>query len=147
MHSAVYTLKEVCLDHCFYCFNPALLMQYTVGSWLWGAAQIELHWPYRDGVCSDHVSVAQLIQVASAQIGGESILAWWDAWRLRWNGQRRKGADSLFALVAWELRKEWNVRCFCDTASTIPQVLSIFNHVTNQCIDAGACNLSCLVRE
>jgi hypothetical protein len=59
MHSAVYTLKEVCLDHCFHCFNPAPLMQYTVGSWLWGATQIKLHWPCRDGVwrpCVSHTA-------------------------------------------------------------------------------------------
>jgi hypothetical protein len=92
-------------------------------------------------------NILTMLGANAAQIVGESILAWWDAWRHRWIGQRRKGADSLFAPVAWELWKEQNTRCFRDTASTIPQVLSIIKHVTNQWIDAGACNLGCLVHE
>jgi hypothetical protein len=80
-------------------------------------------------------------------IGGESILAWWESWRLRWNGDKRKGADSLFTLVAWELWKERNARCFHKAVSTIPQVLLVIQNIANQWIEAVAFNLGCLVRE
>jgi hypothetical protein len=83
----------------------------------------------------------------AAQIGGPSILDWWDAWRQHWNDDNRKGAESLFALMAWELWKERNARCFRDTTSTIPQVLSTIKHVADQWIDTGVCHLGCLVRE
>lgn len=83
----------------------------------------------------------------ASQIGGNSILAWWTPWRNRWHGDKKKGADSLFALVAWELWKERNARCFRNAASQVPQVLSTINHTANQWIEAGACNLGCLVCE
>jgi hypothetical protein len=77
----------------------------------------------------------------AALIGGESILAWWESWRLCWNGDKRKGADSLFTLVAWELWKERKA------VSTIPQVLLVIQNIANQWIEAAASNLGCLVRE
>jgi hypothetical protein len=36
---------------------------------------------------------------------------------------KRRGADSLFALVAWELWKERNKRCFRDGSSSVQQLL------------------------
>jgi hypothetical protein len=36
---------------------------------------------------------------------------------------KRRGADSLFALVAWELWKERNRRCFRDGSSSVQQLL------------------------
>jgi hypothetical protein len=65
---------------------------------------------------------------------------------LDWSKKKGSGLP-LFALVASELWKERNARCFHDTASTIPQVLSIIKHVANQWIEGGACNLGCLIRE
>jgi hypothetical protein len=92
-------------------------------------------------------NILAVLGANAAQIGGPSILDWWDAWRQHWNDDNRKGADSLFALMAWELWKERNARCFRDTTSTIPQVLSTIKHVTDQWIDTGVCHLGCLVRE
>jgi hypothetical protein len=56
-------------------------------------------------------------------------------------------ADTLFALVAWELWKERNARCFRNATSTVGQVLSTIKQAANQWIDTGACKLGCLVRE
>jgi hypothetical protein len=67
--------------------------------------------------------------------------------RMRRNDDKRQRADTLFTLVAWELRKERNARCFRNNASTVIQVLVVFKHVTKQWADAGACKLGCLVRE
>lgn len=80
-------------------------------------------------------------------VGRSNIIDWWEAWRSHWHGQKRKGADTLFALVAWELWKERNARLFRDTASPVSQVLSVIKHTTDLWIEAGACNLSCIIRE
>jgi hypothetical protein len=77
----------------------------------------------------------------AALIGGEPILAWWELWRLCWNGDKRKGADSLLTPVAWELWKERNARCFRKAVSTIPQVLLVIQNIVNQWIETGASNL------
>jgi hypothetical protein len=81
----------------------------------------------------------------ASQIGAASILAWWTSWRRRWNGDKRKGADSLFALVAWEIWKERKARCFRNSSATVPQLLVICRNHANVWIDAG--KLDCLVRE
>jgi hypothetical protein len=57
------------------------------------------------------------------RIGRDSMLSWWTSWRRRWMGDKRRGADSLFALVAWELWKERNGRCFRDGSSSVQQLL------------------------
>jgi hypothetical protein len=38
-------------------------------------------------------------------------------------GNKRRGADSLFALVAWEFWKERNGRCFHDGSSSVRWLL------------------------
>jgi hypothetical protein len=53
-----------------------------------------------------HILVA--LGADASQVGRDSMLSWWNAWRARWLGDKRKGADSLFVLVAWELWKERN---------------------------------------
>jgi hypothetical protein len=51
---------------------------------------------------------------------------------------KRRGADSLFALVAWELWKERNGRCFRDGSSSVQQLLGHIKQLVDQWIDAGA---------
>jgi hypothetical protein len=88
-----------------------------------------------------------VLGVDASQVGGDSLLVWWDQWRRRWHGDKRKGADTLFALVAWEIWKERNARCFQSAPSTTSQLLSTIKHTADQWIEAGACKLGCLVRE
>jgi len=35
--------------------------------------------------------------------GWGSITDWWKQWRQRWHGEKKKGADTLFTLMACEL--------------------------------------------
>lgn len=79
--------------------------------------------------------------------GTPSSHAWWNTWRRRWNSDKQRGADSLFTLVAWELWKQRNTRCFRHTTSIVPQVLAVIKHVGSLWIDSGACKLGCLVSE
>lgn len=44
--------------------------------------------------------------------GTQSTISWWRKLRKLADGQRRKGLDSLFALVSWQVWKERNARCF-----------------------------------
>ena len=53
------------------------------------------------------------------------LVDWWTSWRSTWTGTNRSGADSVFALVAWELWKERNARCFRGTATQLQQLLAI----------------------
>jgi hypothetical protein len=76
-----------------------------------------------------------------------TLVDWWDRWRDRWHGKKKKGADSLFAVVAWEIWKERNARCFRNEATTVHQLLRTIKHTTVEWIEAGARKLSCLVRE
>jgi hypothetical protein len=48
----------------------------------------------------------------------------WNGWRLMWSGNNKLGADTLFALVVWELWKERNTRCFGGATTQIPQLLA-----------------------
>lgn len=51
-------------------------------------------------------TVVVALKVNASQIGDETLLAWWDRWWRRWHGERQRGAETLFALVAWEIWKE-----------------------------------------
>nr|AWA45042.1 hypothetical protein SO47N09_000002 [Saccharum officinarum] len=63
--------------------------------------------------------------------GQDSLLYWWSAWRARWTGDKQQRADSLFALVTWELWKDRNGRCFCQASSTVPQILTHIKHIAD----------------
>ena len=45
-------------------------------------------------------TILSVLGVDASLVGDETLMAWWDHWRLRWHGERQKGADTLFALVA-----------------------------------------------
>lgn len=74
--------------------------------------------------CIDHIIVncsysRQVWTLAALALGigpqpppTGNILDWWTTWRSRWTGILAKGADTLFLLIAWELWKERNARCF-----------------------------------
>jgi hypothetical protein len=73
-----------------------------------------------------------------------SIVAWWRHIRALWQGQMKKGADSLFALVSWQIWKERNTRCFRDATVMVHELLSIIKAEVDQWIRAGAKNLGVL---
>jgi hypothetical protein len=58
----------------------------------------------------------------------DSIVDWWQTWRAQWTGSCKQGANSIFALIAWELWKERNVRCFRGTATQLPELLALIRH-------------------
>jgi hypothetical protein len=73
-----------------------------------------------------------------------SVLAWWR--RVRWggHGHQRKGIDSLFALVSWQLWKERNACCFMDATTSVNDILLIIKAEADLWIQAGAKNLGSL---
>lgn len=69
------------------------------------------------------------------------VLAWWASLRSSWQGNSRKGFDSLFALTSWTIWKERNARCFRESATTIPELLTMIKAEAEQWANAGAKNL------
>jgi hypothetical protein len=49
-----------------------------------------------------------------------------------WTGTNRNGADSVFTLVAWELWKERNARCYRGATTQLPQLLAMIKHEAEQ---------------
>jgi hypothetical protein len=76
-----------------------------------------------------------------------TLVDWWNRWQDRWHGEKKKSADSVFAVVAWEIWKERNARCFRKEATIVQQLLRTIKHTTDEWIEAGTHKLSCLVRE
>lgn len=54
-----------------------------------------------------------------------TTLSWWRKLCSLFNGERKVGMDSLFALVSWQLWKEWNTQCFCESTATVTELLMI----------------------
>jgi hypothetical protein len=92
-------------------------------------------------------TILAVLGVNASQVGGGSVIDWWEHWRRRWHGDKRKGADTLFALVAWELWKERKARLFRNEAANIAQFLAKIKHIADLWIDAGARHLGEVVRE
>ena len=61
-----------------------------------------------------------------------------------WQGNQRKGMDSLFALTSWLIWKERNARCFREAATMIPELLMIIKAEADQWAQVGAKNLRSL---
>ena len=120
-------------EHCFLCDQEAETIDHIIASCSYSR---QVYW---------HILVA--LGADASQVGRDSMLSLWNTWRARWRGDKRKGADSLFALVAWELWKERNGRCFRQASSTVMQILTHIMHIADQWIDAGAAKLRCLLRE
>ncbi|KAG0518888.1 hypothetical protein BDA96_09G215700 [Sorghum bicolor] len=79
-------------------------------------------------------TILAVLGADASQVGDGTLVAWWDKWQQRWHGDKQRGADTLFALVAWKIWKERNL-------------LSTIKHIVDLWIDAGARNLDCLIRE
>ena len=78
--------------------------------------------------------------------GQHLSLAWWRRIKSLANGQRRKGLDTLFALVSWQVWKERNARCFRDASATIVELLQLIKMEADRWIEAGAAGLAELAR-
>jgi hypothetical protein len=67
-----------------------------------------------------------------------SVLGWWKRLRGNWQGNRRKGMDSLFALTSWLIWKERNAQCFSEATTTVLDLLLIVKVEADQWAQAGA---------
>ena len=65
--------------------------------------------------------------------GAQSTLSWWRKLRKLSDGQQRKGLNSLFALVSWQVWKERNAICFRESAATVAEMLQIIKTEADLC--------------
>jgi hypothetical protein len=63
-----------------------------------------------------------------------TILSWWRKLRSLFNGERKAGMDSLFALVSWQLWKERNACCFRESTTTVSDLLLIIKDESDRWI-------------
>ena len=77
----------------------------------------------------------------------ESLQDWWARLRSFLPPPKRKGFDTLFSLIAWELWKERNARVFRNAAAPVPQLVQTIRHFGEQWVLAGAKKLGCLFSE
>jgi hypothetical protein len=106
----------------------------------------------------DHIVVGcsfsrQIWFTASAALGTQlqqppsgTIAEWWDTWRSQWTGTYMMGADTLFALIAWEIWKERNGRCFRGANTKVQALMAIIRFNAEQWVQAGAKHLGCLLQ-
>jgi hypothetical protein len=120
-------------DHCYLCNQEPETIDHIIASCSFSR---QVWW-----------TILAVLRADASQVGDASLLTCWEQWRRRWHGEKRKGADTLFALVAWEIWKERNARCFRDAPSTNSQLLSTIKHTSDQWIEARARKLGCLVCE
>jgi hypothetical protein len=90
-------------------------------------------------------AAAQALNNLPSPLPAGSLQDWWQAWREQWTGDMRKGADSLFALIAWELWKERNARCFRGASTEIEALKATVRHQAEQWVAAGARHLGRLL--
>ncbi|CAN6356762.1 unnamed protein product [Urochloa humidicola] len=76
--------------------------------------------------------------------GPGSIQDWWLLLRSRLPGSKRKGFDSLFALISWQLSKERNGRLFRNVVAQPLQLLQRIKQEGNEWVAAGEHNLGSL---
>jgi hypothetical protein len=82
-------------------------------------------------------TILAMLGADASQVGGDSLLAWWEQWRRRWHGDKKKGAEPYSRFVAWEIWKERNARCFRSIASTVDQILSIIKQTAYEVREIG----------
>jgi len=78
---------------------------------------------------------------------GMSISEWWAHLRRQLPMQKRKGFDSLFALISWQLWKGRNARTFRNDNQQTLMVCRLIKFEGDNWIAAGATNLGCLFCE
>jgi hypothetical protein len=74
-----------------------------------------------------------------------TTLKWWRRVRANFNGDRRKGIDTLFALVSWQLWKERNARCFRGATTSTGDTMQIIKSEGERWVQAGAEGLRALI--
>ncbi|KAG0531137.1 hypothetical protein BDA96_05G248400, partial [Sorghum bicolor] len=57
-----------------------------------------------------------------------TTLNWWRRLRKLAEGAQRKGLDSLFALVSWQIWKERNARCFREATTPVAELLQLIKN-------------------
>jgi hypothetical protein len=62
----------------------------------------------------------------------QTVIAWWRRLRSSWPNHQRKGIDSLFALVSWQIWKEQNARCFREATSAVTDLLPVIKAEADQ---------------
>ena len=60
---------------------------------------------------------------------------------------KRKGFDTLFSRIAWELWKKRNARVFRNAAAPMPQLVQTIRHFGEQWVLVGAKKFGCLYSE
>jgi hypothetical protein len=75
-----------------------------------------------------------------------TAIRWWRRLRSMVTNDRRRGMDSLFALVSWQLWKELNGRCFRESPASIQEILQVIKTEADRWIKAGANGLRELAR-
>jgi hypothetical protein len=73
-----------------------------------------------------------------------TVRAWWRRLRAGLQPSQRKGFDSLFALVSWQLWKERNARCFRESAAPAAELLLVIKAQADLWVQAGAKRLGSL---
>lgn len=68
-------------------------------------------------------------------------ISWWRRLRSMVTGSKRKGMDSLFTLISWQLWKERNARCFRNGSSSIQELIQVIKLEADRWIQAGAAGL------
>ena len=71
---------------------------------------------------------------------------WWRRLRSLFTVEKRKGIDSLFVLVSWEIWKERNTRCFREFVFSIIDFLQVVRAEADRWIEAGANGLRALAQ-
>jgi len=89
--------------------------------------------------------VLRALEIQSPQ-AAVTTLGWWRRIRAAAPGERRKGLDTLFALVSWQLWKERNARCFRSLTASIAETLHMIKIEADRWIEAGAQGLRCLAQ-
>jgi len=76
----------------------------------------------------------------------DAIVDWWETWRALWLASFARGADSMFVLIAWEIWKERNARCFRGVATQIPAIKATIKLQAELWVQAGAKHLGCFIQ-
>lgn len=90
-----------------------------------------------------------VLQAMGVQLSPSSAttLQWRHRIRSAATGPRKKGLDTLFALVSWQLWKERNARLFWSSAATIAEILQLIKAEADLWIAAGARGLQSLAQQ
>lgn len=80
-------------------------------------------------------------------VGHPTTAAWWRRLRRSENGEQRKGLDTLFALVSWQVWKERNARLFREESATHSELLETIKAEADRWIAAGAKGLAALIAD